>query len=235
VIKRGRTFELSVIRLGSSVFRYIVEGANVFITEDARRTLEKRGVILFKDASANKGGVTCSSMEVLACLALNEAEFDTHMRVSDSSNPPRFYREYVQQVKDKITDNASLEFNALWNEGLRTGLPRCELTDLLSGKIIKLKMDILESGNLWDDAELRGTVLTSAIPDALVPGLMSLDTIAQRVPVSYLQALFSSSLAARFYYTHGVDANPFHFFDFVRQVKHRTWRTDSSENGCKNT
>ncbi len=36
-------------------FKYIVEGANLFVTQQARLFLEKRKVVLFKDASANKG------------------------------------------------------------------------------------------------------------------------------------------------------------------------------------
>lgn len=49
---------------GKPKFKYIVEGANLFITEDARDVLENAGVILYKDASTNKGGVTSSSFEV---------------------------------------------------------------------------------------------------------------------------------------------------------------------------
>ena len=44
--------------------RYVVEGANLFITDSARDIIQDAGVILFKDASTNKGGVTCSSLEV---------------------------------------------------------------------------------------------------------------------------------------------------------------------------
>lgn len=51
---------------GTPRFPYIVEGANLFITEPARMILEDAGIILFKDASTNKGGVTSSSLEVLA-------------------------------------------------------------------------------------------------------------------------------------------------------------------------
>lgn len=53
----------------------IVEGANLYLTPWARRSLEKMGVLIFKDSSANKGGVTCSSFEVLSSLALSEEEF----------------------------------------------------------------------------------------------------------------------------------------------------------------
>ena len=35
----------------------IVEGANLFVTEEARLFLEKAGCIVMKDASANKGAI----------------------------------------------------------------------------------------------------------------------------------------------------------------------------------
>lgn len=44
---------------GTPRFKYIIEGANLFITESARHILEDRGVILFKDASTNKGKFLC--------------------------------------------------------------------------------------------------------------------------------------------------------------------------------
>ena len=47
--------------------------------------IEKAGVIMFKDASANKGGVTSSSLEVLAALVLTDDEFRTHMAVSKAA------------------------------------------------------------------------------------------------------------------------------------------------------
>ena len=66
---------------GKPRFLYIVEGANLFFTQQARLYLESRGVIVFKDASANKGGVTSSSLEVLAALAFTDEEFHEHMQV----------------------------------------------------------------------------------------------------------------------------------------------------------
>ena len=40
---------------GKPHFKYVVEGANLFLTQQARLFLEKRKVVLFKDSSANKG------------------------------------------------------------------------------------------------------------------------------------------------------------------------------------
>jgi NAD-specific glutamate dehydrogenase len=72
--------------------RYIVEGANLFITEPARNFLQDKGVLLFKDASTNKGGVTSSSLEVLAGLSMTDEEFAQHMQAdANNGNVPEFY------------------------------------------------------------------------------------------------------------------------------------------------
>ena len=72
-------------------FKYIVEGANLFISENARGLLEDAGIILFKDASANKGGVTSSSFEVMACLGLgvDDKSFTENMTIDcDEKDAP---------------------------------------------------------------------------------------------------------------------------------------------------
>jgi glutamate dehydrogenase len=53
----------------------IVEGANSFITPDARLQLQKSGVSIMRDASANKCGVISSSYEIIANLLLSDTEF----------------------------------------------------------------------------------------------------------------------------------------------------------------
>jgi glutamate dehydrogenase len=42
---------------GKPHFKYVVEGANLFFTQQSRLYLEKKGVILFKDSSTNKVGL----------------------------------------------------------------------------------------------------------------------------------------------------------------------------------
>lgn len=39
---------------GKPHFKYIIEGANLFLTQQARLWLEKRNVVVIKDSSANK-------------------------------------------------------------------------------------------------------------------------------------------------------------------------------------
>ena len=52
----------------------IVEGANSFITPQARNILQDLGVVIIKDCSANKCGVITSSFEILSGLLLDEKE-----------------------------------------------------------------------------------------------------------------------------------------------------------------
>jgi len=63
---------------GSPSSRVIVEGANSFITPAARLELQKKDVVLMRDASANKCGVISSSYEIIANLLLSEEEFLAH-------------------------------------------------------------------------------------------------------------------------------------------------------------
>ena len=64
-----------LIPTGEASSKAIIEGANLYLTPLARRALEKLGVLIIKDSSANKGGVTCSSLEVLCGLTLSDKEF----------------------------------------------------------------------------------------------------------------------------------------------------------------
>ena len=53
----------------------IIEGANSFITPDARAVLQQNDVIIMRDASANKCGVISSSYEIIANLMFSDEEF----------------------------------------------------------------------------------------------------------------------------------------------------------------
>lgn len=199
---------------GTPKFKIIVEGANLFFTNDARMVLEQKGVILYKDASTNKGGVTSSSLEVLAALAMDDTNFRQHMRVTDSNNPPEFYKAYVSEIQARVARDADLEFECIWREHLRTGEPRFRLTDIVSDKINDLA-DTIADSHLWDNVQLRKTILLQAIPKTLTD-LLGLEAILQRVPEIYMRSVFSCYLASRYVYTMGDSANEFGFFEFMQ-------------------
>lgn len=188
--------------------------------------MEKAGAIIYKDASANKGGVTSSSLEgilsvpspfsqlVLASLSFNDAEFLEHMCIKGDVIPP-FYSRYVENVQSIIEDNARLEFEAIWREHARTRKPRCVLSDEISLEIIKLDEELQKTA-LWDNISLRKTIMMEALPKTLLKQI-GLDLILERVPVAYLKAIFGSYLASRFIYLNGIGASQFAFFDFMNQ------------------
>lgn len=63
---------------GDASSRCIVEGANSYITPAARAELQRRGVVIIRDASANKCGVISSSYEIIANLLMSDEEFLAH-------------------------------------------------------------------------------------------------------------------------------------------------------------
>ena len=182
---------------GKPHFKYIVEGANLFITQQARLLLEKRKVVLFKDSSANKGGVTSSSLEVLAGLALSTEEYVDHMIFKDGK-PSEFYESYVRDIQAKIVENAAQEFICIWKEHQRLNgaKPRTIISDELSSKLNDLQAE-LESSDLFEDEASKRGVMRRAIPKTLIDQV-GLDTLLQRLPETYQRALFSSWVASRF-------------------------------------
>lgn len=164
---------------GKSVIPYIVEGANLFITQDAKLRLEKAGCILYKDASANKGGVTSSSLEVLASLSFDDESFIKHMCIRDDGTAPDFYNNYVKQVQSIIQNNARLEFEAIWRQHQLTGEPRSTLSDTLSIAITKLDEE-LQNTDLWNNVDFRKSVLSEALPNLLLEQI-GLEKIMERV------------------------------------------------------
>jgi len=202
-----------IIKDGKSTIPYLVEGANLFITQDAKLRLEAAGCILYKDASANKGGVTSSSLEVLASLSFDDENFVKHMCHDARGQAPQFYQDYVKSVQAKIQENALLEFEAIWREHEQTGLPRSVLSDNLSNAITTLDEE-LQHSDLWKNEKIRRSVLQDALPNLLLEKI-GLDTIIQRVPDSYLRAIFGSYLASRFVYQFGSQPSQFAFYDFM--------------------
>ncbi|OBZ71447.1 NAD-specific glutamate dehydrogenase [Grifola frondosa] len=221
---------------GKPHFKYVVEGANLFLTQQARIYLEKRKVVLFKDSSTNKGGVTSSSLEVLAGLALSTQEYIDLMIFKDGK-PSEFYQSYVRDIQQKIIENAAAEFQCIWREHVRLqgAKPRTLISDELSITLNDLQEE-LENSDLFDYEPSRRGVMKHAIPKTLVDQV-GLDTLLQRLPESYQRALFSSWVAAHFVcltatltklivlisrtvqiYKYGVHGSSVDFFHFARDL-----------------
>jgi glutamate dehydrogenase len=109
----------------SPTARVIVEGANSYLTPEARFQLQKCGVVVMRDASANKCGVISSSYEIIANLLLSEKEFLAHKE------------EYVADVlailEQRASDEARLILRRRRESG--NGLLCTEISDAISLEI----------------------------------------------------------------------------------------------------
>jgi glutamate dehydrogenase len=143
------------------------------------------------------GGVTSSSLEVLAGLALSTEEY-VELMIFKDGKPSPFYQSYVRDIQKKVTENAAAEFQCIWREHGRLlgSTPRSIISDQLSMKLNNLQAE-LESSDLFDDMASRKGVMRRAIPATLVDRV-GLDTLLDRLPESYQRALFSSWVASHF-------------------------------------
>jgi glutamate dehydrogenase len=117
---------------GKPTSRAIIEGANLYLTPGARRALEKLGVLIMKDSSSNKGGVMCSSFEVLAGLCMSEEEF------------VKLKKEFVKEVLEIIRRAALNEARLLLSTYLETGRFLSEISEEISEKINFFKYQLLD-------------------------------------------------------------------------------------------
>jgi len=146
---------------------------------------------------ASQGGVTCSSLDVLAGLTLLDKEFFSLMTFP-SGTPTPFYASYVKDIQAKIAENAAAEFQCIQKEHARLHgtKPRTIISDELSLTITELQ-DELEMSDLFEDVESRKAVLRKAIPETLL-GKVGLEEVMRRLPEHYQRALFSSWVASHY-------------------------------------
>jgi glutamate dehydrogenase len=201
---------------GEPRYRWIVEGANLYITQEARLKLEGKGILLFKDSSTNKGGVISSSLEVLAGLALDDEEYERSMVVRPGAAVPDFRERYVKGVKATIADRADREFSLLWDAHRESGTPISILSERLSAKIDELTTAI-GSSELYEQEALRRSAFRLHVPAVLLE-LVGIDALARRVPDSYLRAVFARALASGFVYRFGVDAGPEEYRAYIDEL-----------------
>jgi glutamate dehydrogenase len=177
---------------GVPVSKIIVEGANLFITDVARKQLSNHGVVIVKDSSANKCGVICSSLEIIAGMLLSEKEFLD------------LKTEYVAEVVGLLRSLAETEAISLFNEHKRQPdktLP--EISVAMSKEIIRVADVINESFDSWskEDQELANTLIMQILPQTLVrtagPQLL------EKVPHVYRRQLVAAHLSSRIAYREG--------------------------------
>jgi glutamate dehydrogenase len=181
---------------GTPSAKGIVEGANIFISTDARAMLEKAGVPVVPGPSANKTGVICSSYEILAGLILSEDEF------------LGIKQDYIAQLLDILRLRARSEARLLMHEyklagGRRTitelSYALSESINALADRVDAVLMESVE--RVAADPELV-EVLLSYCPAVLVERYR--DRIVNDLPRPHQLALLASFISAKMLYQEGM-------------------------------
>lgn len=172
----------------------IVEGANLFVTPEARQMLfDNAGVVIVKDSSANKCGVVCSSYEIVASMLLETDEF---LAVKD---------ELVVEVVDKLRALARVEAQLLFREYKKdpsSALPPA--SERISHAITRVHDAVLAHFDnvCEEDQQILFTLIEEHLPAKLRE--LALHRVHQNVPLAYIRSIVASSLASKIVYREGL-------------------------------
>lgn len=180
---------------GRPTAKAIIEGANLYLTPEARTILEEKGVIIIKDSSANKGGVICSSFEVLASLTLTEDEF--------MENKEQLVAEILQKVEKDARDEVKL----ILETHKKTGQSCCQISEKISER-----MDLFSSQirDYLTPLILADNSYMSCFYDYMLPFMAKhyRDRLAKSIPDSHKKAIIAAWIASKVVYLRGLDWSP---------------------------
>lgn len=165
----------------------IVEGANSFITPEARRGLQEAGAVVLRDASANKCGVISSSYEIIGNLLLSEREFLAHKA--------EYVRDVLEILERRATDEARLLFRRHREEGGKRSFT--ELSEALSVEINEHKARLFRFFEDRPQLHLRSPYREALL--AHLPRLVRESSVfrarMRRLPSKYRSAILAAEIA----------------------------------------
>lgn len=177
---------------GTPSSKLIVEGANLFVTAEARQKLyEDAGVLIVKDSSANKGGVITSSFEICAAMLASEEEFFQNKE------------EIVAEVLAKLRGFAKLEAELLFREAELYGESLPEVSQIISNAInsatdaLSAALETLPE----QDQDQLVSLFRGHLPKTLAD--LGFDKVRDRVPQQYIKNAIASTLASKMVYKEG--------------------------------
>ncbi len=191
--------------------KYIVEGANVFFDDSARRHIARYSEIKqVKDSTANKGGVISSSLaEVLTAFLFGDTYEENLLREKEIAT--RW--ELIQNIHQFIIECSASETDTLIRIHERSRQPLFELSVVTSEQLLALQ-DIFEEKleSVLSDADLVWKILERYIPEVLVKKLGRkhiLTTLNNPDLQPYRNAILTKKLAAMAFYHFALDWDSF--------------------------
>lgn len=179
---------------GKPTARAIVEGANLYLTPEARHFLEQKGVFIIKDSSANKGGVISSSFEVLCSLVLGDELFIKHKET------------LIQEILERVQQCAYLEARLLLDTQQTCHEPMTQISETISALINKYTYDLLDYLDTRPfDEELVPILMAYALP-TLRQSFR--EKLLSELPEHHKKAIVACHLAAHVVYERGLQWTP---------------------------
>jgi len=185
--------------------KFIVEGANVFFDDAARRIIAGSSIRHIKDTTANKGGVFSSSVaEVLTAFLLQE-DYEAAL-LGDI----RTRWALIRDIMTRVDRYARAETQMLIRiHEADPSVPLFELSEKTSEQIFDLQR-ICEHhiGVIMADEELVWTVLENYIPAILIHRLGKeaiMNTLSAEELKPYRNAIITKKLASMAFYSFGAD------------------------------
>jgi len=183
---------------GEPSSRAIIEGANLYLTPQARHQLEELGVLIIKDSSANKGGVISSSYEVLASLTMSKEEF--------IENKAELMDEILELIRERAEDEAKL----LLTTHAETGNMLTDISDWISERINTYTYELLDY--------LLNVELSDDVNDPLIKSLLNYcpplivnkfkERILKQIPDIHKKAIIACYIASKTVYKKGLSWSP---------------------------
>lgn len=190
--------------------KFIVEGANVFFSDGARRYIYANSKIKhMKDSSCNKGGVFSSSIaEVLTAFLLGENYDD--MLLHNKENMWCLVRDCLTLVARYARQETQILLKLNEKD---TDTPLFAFSEISSEEIFTLQDKLEENLNaiLKEKAVVEG-VFTEYIPPILIEKLgmaKILKTLDKPELQAYRNAIITKKLASMAYYKFGMEWNKF--------------------------
>jgi len=181
---------------GKPTSKAIIEGSNLYLSPGARRALEKLGVIIIKDSSANKGGVICSSFEVLSGLTLSEEEF--------IKEKPTIVQEILAVIQSRSRDEAQALLQMQGSAFLT------DVSEWISERINAYTDELLTYLNTKQLSNDPNDPLIQCLFNYCLPILRNKypSRILSEIPDIHKKAIIACFLSQRLVYRRGLDWSP---------------------------
>jgi len=179
---------------GTPSARVIVEGANLFLTPEARLELFNAASLpIVKDSSANKCGVICSSMEIRASMCVSDDDFVA------------LKEPYVAQVLGMLRHMAKLEAALLFAEAARDpATPLPALSERISFAILRVSDAVATLMDGYAQSREMWPIVSAQLPAALAASPAHAASLPSKLPWEYQKSTIAKSLASRLVYREGL-------------------------------